>query len=129
MADYPSGSEPPAGPARPGIVTAAGVLLIIAGALQVLFGLLFVAGAVAGGGFFTLIAIVLLAVGAVEIYAGIKVLGLQEVGRRIGLAVAAVVLLFNLLSIRRAPVSAIVGIVLNGFILYALIQHGEHFRS
>ena len=109
-------------PARSGMVTAAGVLLIVGGALGVLGGFLVLAGAgvAAGsgvGGFFAVVAILILAVGALQIYAGIQVLGLHEQGRMIGIVLAALGGLFSLLSIGRAPGSSIIGLAIDVFIV------------
>jgi hypothetical protein len=116
------------------MVTAAAVLLIVAGALGVLGGLLLLAGAgvAAGagvGGLFLVIAILILGVGAVEIYAGIQVLGLHERGRMIGIVVAAVGAFFNLISIGRAPGTSVIGILIDAFIIYALVTNAKEFHA
>ena len=118
-------SPRPAGAARPPMVTAAAVLLIIAGALGVLFSLLLFSV----GGVYVLIAAISLIIAALEIYAGVNVLGLREIGRRIGLVVAGVAILVQLLQITRNPVPAIIGIAINGFVVYALTQHANEFQS
>lgn len=123
----PSGS-----PARPGIVTAAAVLLFVGGGLGALGGLLAVTGGGFLGGAFGGIAIVLglvmLAVGALEIYAGVQVLALKEQGRVIGLALAAIGALLSLLQLGAAPGSAIVGLAINGFVIYALVTTASAFH-
>lgn len=131
----PGGTTEPSGtPVRSPMVTAAAVLLIVAGALGVLGGLLLLSGAgiaagAAVGGLFAVIAILVLGVGALEIYAGIQVLGLHERGRMIGIVVAAVGAFFNLLSIGRAPVTSIVGILIDAFIIYALVTNADEFHA
>jgi len=102
--------------------------------LAVLGGLLLLAGAgvAAGsgvGGIFALFAILLLAVGAVEIYAGVKVLQLKEIGRRIGIIVAAVGALLSLISIARTPSSSVIGILIDAFIIYSLYTNEQHFTA
>ena len=131
----PEGTTGPSGaPVRSPMVTAAAVLLIVAGALGVLGGLLLLSGAgiAAGagvGGLFVVIAILVLGVGALEIYAGIQVLGLHERGRMIGIVVAAVGAFFNVLSIGRAPATSIIGILIDAFIIYALVTNADEFHA
>ncbi|GBC87856.1 hypothetical protein HRbin12_01874 [bacterium HR12] len=112
------------GDERPGVVTAAAVLLFIGVAFGLLGGLF----AVTGGGFIggslggvaIVFGIVMLAVGGLEIYAGVQVLALKEQGRMIGLVLAAIGALMSLLQIGASPGSAIIGLAINGFVLYAL---------
>jgi hypothetical protein len=116
------------------LVTAAGVLLIVAGALGVLGGFFLLAGAgvAAGagvGGLFLIIGISILVIGALEIYAGIQVLGLHERGRVVGIVLAAVGALFSLLSIARTPGSSIIGLAIDVFIIYALVSKQSEFHA
>lgn len=135
MSEFTPAPPPPgAARARPGVVTAAAVLLIVAGALSVITGLLLLGGAgtVAGtgvSGLFLIVGIISLAVGALEIYAGVQVLGLREIGRKIGVVIAAIGALFSLLSIGRAPASAVIGIAIDAFIIWALTTNAELFRN
>ncbi|HXF73096.1 MAG TPA: hypothetical protein VNO79_10860 [Actinomycetota bacterium] len=123
----PSGS-----PARPGLVTAAAVLLFIGGGLGALGGLLAVTGGgfVGGGlgGIAIVLGLVMLAVGALEIYAGVQVLALKEQGRMIGLVLAAIGALLSLLQLGAVPGSAIVGLAINGFVIYALVTTASAFH-
>jgi hypothetical protein len=129
----PGEPEPsPAPTTRPGIVTAAGVLLIVGGALGILGGLLILGGAgtVGGvGGLFAVLAIVILAVGALQLYAGIQVMNLKERGRQLGIIFAAVAAVLQLLSIGRAPGTSIISLAVDVFIIYALATNAEHFRA
>jgi len=118
--------------ARPGAVTAAAVLLLVGGGLSILAGIILLSGAgvAAGravGGFFAFVAVVLLVVGGMQIYAGIRVLELREAGRMLGMILAGVAAFFNLLSLGRAPGSSVIGLAIDGFILYALITNAQHF--
>jgi hypothetical protein len=113
-------------------VTAAAVLLLIGGAFSLLGGILLLTGAglAAGravGGLFIFLALVSLVVGGLELYAGTKVLDLRESGRQLGIALAAVAGVLNLLSLGRTAGSSIVGLAIDGFILYALITNAEYF--
>lgn len=147
-------SQPPVPPPsgapsgqRPGLVTAAGVLEIILGAVGILIGILFVTagslfvgavsnvegvdtGAATGlGGIFIVVAIIIALVGILEIYAGIQILKLRERGRMIGLVLAIISLVMNLLSIGRSSGTSIVSILISGFIIYALVTTKEHFTA
>ena len=131
MAEYPP-PPPRPGSTRPGVVTAAAILLIVAGGLSVLVGLLLLAGAgrAAGagvGGLFAVLAIMSLAVGALQIYAGIQVLNLRSVGRTLGIALAAIGAVFALLSIGRTTGTNIIGIAIDVFIIWALVTNADVF--
>jgi len=128
-------------------VTAAGVLEIILGAVGILIGVLFVTagslfvgavsnvegvdtGAASGlGGIFIVVAIIIALVGVLEIYAGIQILKLRERGRMIGLVLAIISLVLNLLSIGQSSSTSIVSILISGFIIYALVTTKEHFSA
>jgi hypothetical protein len=113
-------------------VTAAAVLLIIGGALGLLGGLLLFTGAgvAAGsgvGGIFVVLGLIFLAVGALELYAGIQVLSLKEVGRKIGVVLAAISGVLSLLSIGRTPGTSIIQIAIDVFIIWALTTNASLF--
>ncbi|MGH2554203.1 MAG: DUF7144 family membrane protein [Actinomycetota bacterium] len=134
MADQPPVTPPPTdrpSGGRPGVVSAAGALLVIGGVLGILSGILILSGAgvAAGrrvGALFTFLGLVSIAVGAVQAYAGVQVLNLREVGRTLGIAIAAVGAVFALLSVGRAP-GAFITILINVFIVYALTQNKQYF--
>jgi len=133
MAQYPPAEPPPPPPGppatRPGAVTAAGVLLIIGGALGILGG--FVLFAVGGslGGLFVVFGLIFLAVGALQLYAGVQVLALKERGRQIGIILAAISAVLSLLSIAKAPANSIIQIGLDAFIIWALTQNASYFTT
>jgi len=115
------------------MVTAAAVLLLIGGGLSILAGIFLLAGAgvAAGrpiGGLFLFVGLVSLAVGALELYAGIKVLELREPGRVLAIVLAGVAAFLNLLSIGRSPGSSVIGLAINAFIVYALFTNAQYFR-
>ena len=127
----PSAPPPPSyGPsgagARPGVVTAAAVLLFIVGALNAIGGLILITAASIGA-FLVLIGILSLAIAAAEIYAGVQVMALREQGRIIAIVLSAIGLFFQLLSIGRAPGSSIIGICIQGFIIWALVSNAQSF--
>jgi len=116
---------------RPGVVTGAGVLLIVGGILGMLLGILLLGGAGTArgrgaGGLFTGIGLLSIVVGAAQTYAGIQVLNLREIGRTLGIGIAAVSAVFALLSVGRAP-GAILTILIDLFIIYALTQNKQYF--
>ncbi len=126
----PSGS--PGSQARPGLVTAAAVLLFIGGGFGILGGLVAVTGGgILGGGLggiAVVFGILMLAIGGLEIYAGVQVLALKEQGRIIGLVLAGIGALLALLQIGASPGSSILGLAINGFVIYALTTTASAFR-
>ena len=138
MSGYPPDVPPPPTDGlppgdRPGLVTAAAVLLLIGGGLSIIVGILLLTGAgvAAGrpvGALFVFFGLISLGVGALEVYAGIKVLDLREAGRQLGMILAGVAAALNLLSIGRTPGSSVIGLAIDGFILYALVANAPHFR-
>ena len=117
---------PPAGP-RPPLVQAAGIVLFVIGGLSVLGGiLLFAAGSTVSGA--ALFGILNLAIGAAAIYAGMQVLALREQGRMIALVISGIALLFAILNLVQGLVFAILPLLLNGFVIYALINSQAAFR-
>jgi len=136
MAEQPPAVPPPPGepsrPQRPGVVTAAGVLLVIGGVLGILGGILLLSGSGVAqgrsvGGLFTVVGLISIAVGAVQTYAGMQVLNLREIGRTLGIAIAAIGAVFALLSVGRAP-GAFLTILIDVFIVYALTQNKQYFN-
>lgn len=113
------------GVARPPLVTAAAVLLFVAGALNAISGFFLLSIGVTLGYLFGLIS---LAVAAAAIYAGAQVLALREKGRVVGMAVAALGILIDIYVIAsEGNAFAIVGLLLYGFVLFALATNREVF--
>jgi hypothetical protein len=110
--------------ARPPLVTAAGVLLIVSGGLSILLSL-FLLG---GGGLFLLYVLIGLAVGGLTIFAGLQVLQLRMQGRSLGIALAAIGGIFALVSLIRGNVFSIVGLAIDAFVIYALVTSESSFR-
>lgn len=107
------------------------MLLIIGGVLGIILGILLMAGAGAvrgrgAGGLFTVVGLFSIAVGVIQTYAGVQVLNLREIGRNLGIAIAAVSAVFALLSVGRAP-GALLTIVIDLFIIYSLTQNKQYF--
>ncbi len=128
MADHPEGVPPAPTPAgRPGLVSAAGILLIIVGVLGLINALvLLFAGR---GAALTVGGIIGLVVAAVVVWAGVQVLNLKERGRLVGLILAIVDAVFALLVIAAVPVLSIIRLVIDGVIIYALTQYRQYFTA
>jgi len=126
---YPGPNQYPSpNAARPGMVTAAAVLAFIVGGLQLLGGLLLLlAGGIAAdisgalGGIFIVIAILLLAVGALYIFAGIK--ALQGKNAKILVIVAGVAVVLQVISMLSdfTPTS-LIGLAISVGIIALLLQ-------
>lgn len=131
--EYPS--RRPAGGARPGVITAVAVLMFVGGGLSVLAGLLAVGGggmlgdAFGGGGTLAVFGILVLAVGAVQIYAGVQILGLRERGRILGIVIAGLSALLTLPQLGDAAGSAIISLAIDAFIIWALVTNAEVFQK
>lgn len=127
-------SAPSAGGARPSALTASAVILFVLGGLSVLGGLLLLAGGgfLAGdtsGGLLTTLGIIALALGALDIFAGVKILGLQRIGRTLGLVAGIIGVVFSLLSIANSPLISIIYLALYGFVVYSLYQNASYFHD
>jgi hypothetical protein len=125
VGEYRPDVPPPPGSRRPGVITAAGVLLVVAGALGVIYGL-FLLG---GGGRFLVFGLIALPVAGLELYAGVQVLGLKEAGRQVGLILAVIAAVLDLLSIGRGSGGLIVSFGINVFIIFALTQYKDAFSG
>lgn len=110
---------------RPQQVTVAAVLLFVAGGLSIL-GSIFLLQV---GGFLLLWALLGLALGAAAIYAGMQIMAMREQGRVIGMALAGVGVILQLISlISYFNIFTLLGLLLYGAILYLLYSNAEHFR-
>jgi hypothetical protein len=109
------------------MVTAAAVLLIIGGALGILFSLLLF-GVADGRTLLVVLAVIALVISLLQVWAGTQVLSLREVGRKVGIVLAAIAAVNSLLSIGESPATSIITIAINAFIIWALVQHKESFR-
>lgn len=151
-APYPT----PMGPPRPGMVTGAGITMIVLGALIVLLGLFAViAGVFVGGaanainvqtpgfgnlagavaGVIIVFALILLAIGILDIVAGANVLGGRQWARITGIVLAVILALFGLGSVagngsgNGGGVIGILMLLANIFIVWALATTGGWFAA
>ncbi len=143
--------EPMGPPRRPGVVTAAGVVLIVTGALVSLFGLLAAmvgsqwesviqnpqvvdqVGALPGalGPFLTVVGLILAAFGVLDLASGVYVLMARGWARITGITLASIGGLFWLLSMigvtaRSAPVPLVL-LGSSAFVIWALAANGAYF--
>ncbi len=108
---------------RPPLITTAAILLFITGALNIISGLSVIGLGTLG----MLFGVIGIAIGAASIFAGVQILGLKEQGRVIGIAIAAIGIAFGIYYISQGYTPAIIGLLLNGFIIYALTQSKASF--
>lgn len=123
-------------PRRPGAVTGAAAILMIAGALSVVFGSMSLSGdRVAIDAAFLenesarrVASAVLVLLGALALLAGWLILRLRPAGRTLGIAVALLGILSGLAQIRTTGSAGLLTLALDAFVLYALIAYGFVFR-
>lgn len=124
---------------RPPLVTAAGIILVVLGALQTLGGIALMAMSVAelarlgsvanlnlesvgrGVGVFSLV------IGLVEILAGFLVLRLSNGGRILALVVASLGLVGGIGTLSGGSPAGVLTLGLYGLVIYALFAHGVVF--
>ena len=136
----PFGEVPTPRPAparRPGAVTGAAGILIVAGALALVVGLV----ALGGDGLdievpfagaedvARVVAIVLLVQGGLSILAGVLVLRMRPAGRVLGIVIAGLGLVSGLATLRSSGSSGLLALALDGFVLYVLLAYGFLFRD
>jgi hypothetical protein len=113
--------------ARPPLITAAGIVLIIAGALGVVSTLILL-GLANGLGIVEILYVLIgLAVGAASIWAGWMVLQLREQGRSLGLVLAIVGAVFALIAVIQGSTISIINLALDAFLIYALSTTRQYF--
>lgn len=125
--------------ARPQLVTAAGVIFIVLGAIGGLAGLVLLLlrqqdlaslgnvgnldlGRAARG-----IGLLSLAIGALQVVTGVLVLRLSNAGRILGLVLSVLGLVGALGSLSGRAGAGVIALGLNGLVLYALIAHRDVF--
>lgn len=119
MADTPSYPSN-----RPQQVMIAAILLFVAGGLSILGGIFLLQL----GGVLLLWALLGLALGGAAIYAGMQVMAMREQGRIIGMALAGVGVVLQLISlISLFNIFTLLGLILYAAILYLLYSNAEHF--
>jgi hypothetical protein len=121
-----SAGPPAAGGQRPGMVSAAGIIGIVWGALGLLFGLIGLGLAFAIGAVFGLLLLISVAVAAVLLWAGIQVI--QGKSPRLLLLISYVAIAINIITmiigiIQGASIfSYLLGFVIPGVIVFLLLN-------
>jgi hypothetical protein len=105
----------------PSQVSTASILLFIAGGFSVLGGLLLLAlGSI--GAIFAVVGVIVLIVGAAEIWIGVALRQLKSWARVAAIAIAGVVAVLDLVSLIKGGYTSIVGLALNLVVIYLLNQ-------
>jgi hypothetical protein len=117
-------------------VTGAAIILIAAGVLAIIAGLVVMNGSgslevpgVESQDVATAVAIVAFGLGALDIVAGLLVLRLSPGGRVLGIVIAVVGLLGGLAQLGRSGASGLLSMALYAFVLYALLTYGFVFKQ
>jgi hypothetical protein len=118
------------------MVTYAGLILLISGALSVLFGIVSLSGdtrlLVPGDeGVISeeVAALYLIVSGGLLLVAGWLVLRLRPAGRVLGIVLASIGIVTGLFQIRSTGGAGLLAIALNAFVLYGLFTYGFVFKN
>lgn len=126
------------GPARrPGPVTGAAGILLVAGALSLVVGVMGATGDrvnidmpfAEGASAERVVAFGLVIQGAASLVAGWLILRLRPAGRVLGIALASLGIVSSLLQLRNAGSAGLLGLALDAFVLYGLFTYGFVFKS
>ena len=130
--------RPAAAPARrPGPVTGAAGVLMVAGALSLVVGLIGMSGDrvnmdlpfLEGESAERIAALGLMVQGALALVAGWLVLRLRPAGRILGIVLASLGILTGLAQLRSTGSSGFLALALNAFVLYGLLTYGFVFKT
>jgi hypothetical protein len=123
-------------PERPKVVTGAAVILIVAGLLAIVGGIVVLNGSgalelpgVDTEEFPAAVATFLFVLASLYIVAGVLVLRLSSGGRILGIVMAVVGILIGLAQLGSSGSSGLLSIALYAFVLYALFAYGFVFRQ
>ena len=125
-------SQESAPTSRPFSVTVAAIFLFVLAALNVLGALYYLTATSVDteesvGTVVRVVGVMDLVIGAVQIYAAVKIWALSESGRSMGVVISAIGVGLGLLGVLRGGVNLIVPLALNAFIFYALVREREAF--
>jgi hypothetical protein len=120
-----------------GWVYFAGALLLVAGGTQIIAGLVGIFHktffAVTSSGLvafnYTAWGWMSLILGIIMVLAGVGIWGGATWARLVGVVLSVLAMLDNFAFITAYPLWSIIGIVLNGFVIYALTMHGAEVRE
>jgi hypothetical protein len=125
----------PAAPRRPAMVTAAGILLLVAGGFSLVGGAIALGGSeltipgLSAGDAGWVAPLFLSSFGVLEALAGWLVLRLSQRGRILGIVLAVVVLITSVVQAGSSGPSGLLTIALWAFVLYGLLAYGFVFRA
>ncbi len=130
----PRPTAPPT--SRPGAVTGAAAILLIAGALVSIFGLMGLTGDgvdidapfLDGEAAAKIVALVLVVQGISSLLAGWLILRLRPTGRVLGLVLAALGIVGGLAQLRRTGSAGLLTFALDAFVIYVLLTYGFLFK-
>lgn len=129
-------TPPPAPVRRPTMITYAGLVLLISGALSLLFGILSLSSdtrLLVPGGEGTVseevVAGYLVISGALSLLAGWLVLRLRPAGRVLGIVLASLGIVTGLVQVGSTGGPGLLAIALNAFVLYGLFTYGFVFKT
>jgi hypothetical protein len=134
----PNVPVPRAAPAkRPGALTGAGGILVLAGVLSVVVGAIGLTGDglnidapfLDGESAQRIAEVILVVQGTLALIAGWLVLRLQPAGRVLGIVVASLGILTGLMQLRSTGSSGVLALALDAFVLYALFAYGFVFKG
>jgi hypothetical protein len=126
----PPGTDPNIAPRRPGVITAAGILLLVSAGFSLLGALILLSSGarptLTGLGSARAFAAVLVIVGGLHLLAGVLVLARMNGGRILAIVLASLGVLGALSQLRSA--TGFVSLAINVFVVYALATNGDAFR-
>jgi hypothetical protein len=153
--NYQWATQPPGPAARPGLVTAAAIVLLVLGVLTAIFGLfallaasIFTSGmeipgmeqfgenaAGAIGGLIAIIGGVVVVFGVLQVLSGINIFSARSWARILGIVLTVIGALFGLLALfggndpaaNSSPIFGLVLLVANGFVIWVLATNGRYF--
>ncbi|HET9672005.1 MAG TPA: hypothetical protein VFQ40_04065 [Actinomycetota bacterium] len=124
----------PARPTRPGMVTGAAAIMLVAGSLNLLIGVI----TLNDGATFVLpqgdvgrgpVATYLIVGGLLQLLAGWLILRLRPAGRILGVGLAALGIVAGLLQLGSAGVTGVLAMLLYAFVLYGLLAYSFVFEQ
>ena len=135
--DVPTPRPAPSPARRPGAVTGAAVILLIAGALALLFGSVGLTGDgvtidtpfQTSGSSGRIAAAVLVVQGILSLLAGWLVLRLRPAGRVLGIVVVAFGIVSGLAQLRNTGSSGFLTLALDAYVVYVLFAYGFMFKE
>jgi hypothetical protein len=135
--EFPPPARAPTPSSRPAAVTGAAAILMIAGALLLLFGTIGLAGDgvdidapfLEGEGGGRVVAAVLVLQGGLSLLAGWWILRLRPRGRVLGIVITALGIVGGLAQLRRTGSSGFLTLALDAFVLYILLTYGFLFKQ